>query len=1226
MQTMRGEEEGEINEEDERVTPRHYPAMPPQRSQPSLPAPPPPQPRQQLAPFSSPALQLPAQASLPPPAAIPPPMLSARSVSQSSSASVASGVGEEQKAAGEPRERQNSNVPLPVTSVPSMFTAATSSAASPLIQAAQPRDRSMRDDKRDEKKEGVASEHDGRRGKTASITSTDSKMDNSHPSLFRSSTLQSTFPASSSSPSSFSVTHPPSLSSSSFLSSSASSAAAAAAAAAAASKKRKVGFGLGLATLEKQKVPTKEETKEEAAMSDSVSVKKEPDADKTSKPAQLFRAVSAPEPEQRQLSPSITPLPTIPDSPSSSHRSLSVAIPPPNGSGQPATAAASSMTSPVEPQPVSPAVDRKLNESFTSTMTSPFTSPFPSAPTRPSAVGTPPSLSSSLSPSPPSSPPLSPTPLSDMDEAAASSSLDDDRDKAESSTTAQVPAHLLLMSKHSLLAAIQKLDEQINAGEEERDGLIERAREWKKRTDEIRVKGERMGLGDDGQKEVDDEDEDYEEAMAEERRQREAERRQHDKEQEARRKEEQYQFEHFTVTDPTDPLIPSSARIYTANHQRADHAHHHFDRLYPNFFIGSASRPPPLERPSSFSVLSTLSDRETRTALQLPLYSQPSECALYQDNLRMFPLCRQRVTAVLARCRRRTYGKLRRLAAQYVQAEKRWLQEEEQRNAKLRNQPPLPRLSRNNAHMLQADVSGYTYDSYRDSQLTSRQYEQRKAKEAKWSRGLVAIPPMLIDDGDRRHSGFLSRNGYIEDAKEEERQYKLSNPWTNREKAVFESKYIKFPKQFRKIATYLPNKNVNDCVAYYYYSKLSVNYAELVRREQKRQRMEKRGRRRGEGGEEEEEDDEEQQQQQQQQQQQEMDAAAAGGPGGSGSGRMAAAGVAGGKKRVAAKPRVGAAKPRGMSRELIGLAIDLSNQGKGDRGSAVGGRQEEKEGRDEEGQQTDDNMDTDTAAGAEDGNEADTDEAMEEEDGDEGAGGKDDKLTDSTTLPTHLDLYDDEDEKEAQMAADTKADTDTRQPPTHTSDDDEEELIHPALTTETTSPKPAKKRRLSRSQQPTAVQAVQPPAAPQQSVLWTESERALFLSGLDVYGKNFAEIAAHVGSKSADKCKNFWNNNKTRLGLEDRLQRWKQHTAQQKEQQTIKQPQAANTLTEPGDSTTEADNIPALPDADGGKAPAVDRRSSVSSTISSEGQSSPDNSDGDEDEKVRHAGTPITID
>ena len=1210
MQTTRGEEEGEINEEDERITPRHYPSTaPPFRSQPSLPAPPPPQPisqPQQPVAFTSSAPQQSA------PSATLPPALSLRSVSQSSSASVASGVGEEQKAAGELPQRQDSNVPLPVTSVPSMFTAATSNAASPLIQAPQPAERLMHDDKREEKKEAAGSEQTERSARPPSITSTDSRVD-ARPSLFRASTLHSSFLSSSSSSSSspFSATLPPSLSSS-LLSSSTSSAAAVAAAAA--SKKRKVGFGLGLATLEKQKVPTAEELKEGAAQAEQVTVKKEAEAETSSKPSSLFRAISAPETEQRQLSPS-TPLATLAESPSSSHRSLSVTIPPPNISGQPPTASASSMTSPVAHQPSSPAVDRKLNEAFASTMTSPFTSPFPSAPPRPTTVGTPPSLSSSLSPSPPSSPPLSPTPLSDLDEAAASSSLEDDRDKAESAAARQVPPHLLLMSKHSLLAAIQKLDEQINAGEEERDTLMERARDWKKRTEDIRVKGERMGLGDDGQKEEYEEDESYEELMAEERRQRETEQRQRDREEQERRKEEQYEFEHFTVSDPTDALMPPSTRIYAANQQRASHAHHHFDRLYSDFFTANASRPPPLERPSSLNVLSTLSDRSTRAALHLPLYSQPNECALYQDNLRMFPLYRQRVSAVVARTRRRTYGKLRRLAAQYVQAEKRWLHEEEQRNARLRNQPPMPRLSRNNAHLLQADVSGYSYNdyNYRDTQLTSRQYEQKKAR---WSRGLVSIPPMIIDDSDRRHSRFLSRNGYIEDAKEEERQYKLSNPWTDREKAVFESKYIKFPKQFRKIATYLPNKNVNDCVAYYYYSKLSVNYAELVRREQKRQRIEKRGRRRGEGGEEEEEEDEEQQQQQQQ----ELDAAvAAGGPGGSGSGRMAAASVGGGKKRVAAKPRVGAAKPRGMSRELIGLAIDLSNQGKGDRAAGSGGRHEEREGGEEDGQ-TDD-MDTDTAAGAEDGNDGDADEAMEEEGGEDGAAGKDDKLTDSTTLPTHLDLYDDEDEKEAQMAADTKSDTDTRQPATHTSDDDEEELIHPALTTEATSPKPIKKRRLSRSQQPASSPAGPQPSAPQQSVLWSESERSLFLSGLDVYGKNFAEIAAHVGSKSADKCKNFWNNNKSKLGLEDRLQRWKQQTAQHKEP-TVKQMQATTALLPASDTTGEADTTPVPPpDADDGKAPAVDRRSSVSSAISSEGQSSPEDSDGDEEEKVRHTDT-----
>ena len=1217
MQTMRDEEEGEINEEDAKLTPRQYAShMPPQRSQPPHFASSAPQPSssssQPPAAFSSPAPHSAAAMSLPPPAATLPPVLSSRSVSQSSSVSVASGVGDEQKAAGELPQRQDSNIPLLVTSVPSMFAPPTSNASSPQVRTGQlpPEPLPSRDDKREERKEAVSSEHEQRKGGIQASPSAESKLD-SRPGLFRSSTLHSTFLSPSTASSQFSVTLPSSLSSSLGASSASSSAStAAAAAAAAASKRRKVGFGLGLATLEKQKVPSKEELKEEADMADGVAVKREAEDDSGDSKPSLFRAVSAPEPEQRQLSPS-TPLAALSESPSTSHRPLSVASPPPTGSGQPASTSAS--TSPAEPAHTSPAPDRKLNQAFPSSMTSPFSSPFPSAPPRPATVGTPPSLTSSLSPSPPTSPPLSPTPLSDMDEAAASSSMEEDRDKAEAAAaTASVPTHLLLMSKHSLLAAIQKLDEQINAGEEERDTLMDRARDWKKRTEEIRVKGERMGLGEVGLKEEDEEDEDYEELMAEERRQREAEQRQRDKEEEVKRKEEQYAFEHFTVSDPSEPNMAPSTRIYAANHQRADHAHHHFDRLYSDFFASSASVPPPLERPSSLNVLSTISDRETRAALHLPLYSQPGECALYQDNLRMFPLYRQRVSAVVARTRRRTYGKLRRLAAQYVQAEKRWLQEEEQRNARLRNQPPLPRLSRNNAHMLQADVSGYTYDSLRDSQLTSRQYEQKRAK---WSKGLVAIPPMLVDDGDRRHSRFLSRNGYIEDAKEEERQYKLSNPWTDREKAVFESKYIKFPKQFRKIATYLPNKNVNDCVAYYYYSKLSVNYAELVRREQKRQRIEKRGRRKGEGGEEEEEEDEDgQQQQQQQQQQQELDAAA-GGPGGSGSGRMAAAGGVGAKKKVATKPRVGAAKPRGISRELIGLAIDLSNQGKADRAVAASGTQGQKERGEEQAQA--DAMDTEAAARAQDGDEADTDEAMEE-DGEEESGGRDDKLTDSTTLPTHLDLYDDEDERDAQMAAEAKADVDARPAAFHTSSDDEEELIHPALTTETASPVPAKKRRLSRSQQPSASPAGPQPAGPQQSVLWSESERLLFLSGLDLYGKNFVDIAAHVGSKSAEKCKNFFNNNKSKLALEERLARWKQQTAEQPKEHAVKQTPPSSAALPSSDATAELDDLPVLPEADEGAAPTVDRRSSVSSTVSSDGQSSQDDTDSDDDDKVRH--------
>ncbi|KMS64924.1 hypothetical protein BVRB_041240 [Beta vulgaris subsp. vulgaris] len=77
---------------------------------------------------------------------------------------------------------------------------------------------------------------------------------------------------------------------------------------------------------------------------------------------------------------------------------------------------------------------------------------------------------------------------------------------------------------------------------------------------------------------------------------------------------------------------------------------------------------------------------------------------------------------------------------------------------------------------------------------------------------------------------WRSRNGLVEDPRAQDQYRKLINPWSDQEKAVFRKKFSKFPKNFVKIATFLPNKSVGDCVAYYYSSKTFVNYKALVKK------------------------------------------------------------------------------------------------------------------------------------------------------------------------------------------------------------------------------------------------------------------------------------------------------------------------------------------------------------------------------------------------------------
>lgn len=60
--------------------------------------------------------------------------------------------------------------------------------------------------------------------------------------------------------------------------------------------------------------------------------------------------------------------------------------------------------------------------------------------------------------------------------------------------------------------------------------------------------------------------------------------------------------------------------------------------------------------------------------------------------------------------------------------------------------------------------------------------------------------------------------------------------WTEKEKEVFRDRFVQHPKNFVIISQFLENKTVSECIHYYYMSKKTENYKQLVRKHQARQR------------------------------------------------------------------------------------------------------------------------------------------------------------------------------------------------------------------------------------------------------------------------------------------------------------------------------------------------------------------------------------------------------
>lgn len=112
---------------------------------------------------------------------------------------------------------------------------------------------------------------------------------------------------------------------------------------------------------------------------------------------------------------------------------------------------------------------------------------------------------------------------------------------------------------------------------------------------------------------------------------------------------------------------------------------------------------------------------------------------------------------------------------------------------------------------------------------------QEQALEDKKMRSYAVIPPMLLDAKQRKVT-YQNDNGFIEDMEEVYKRRQFLNIWTPSEKEIFKEKYLQHPKNFGVIASFIERKSVADCVQYYYLSKKTENYKQLLRKSRQRTR------------------------------------------------------------------------------------------------------------------------------------------------------------------------------------------------------------------------------------------------------------------------------------------------------------------------------------------------------------------------------------------------------
>ncbi|KAL3856873.1 hypothetical protein ACJMK2_011584, partial [Sinanodonta woodiana] len=292
-------------------------------------------------------------------------------------------------------------------------------------------------------------------------------------------------------------------------------------------------------------------------------------------------------------------------------------------------------------------------------------------------------------------------------------------------------------------------------------------------------------------------------------------------------KKKQQQLEEAAARPPEEkPVIPDlpvpetkhlqsiAQIIYAENRKKAEEAHSIFAKLGPK--------------------------------IELPLYNQPSDTPIYHENKRKFQTFKKSLILFFKRRHQARKIRERYLTERYDQLMQVWIKKIEKvennpkrktKDARLREyfEKVFPEIKKSREEKERFSRVGsrsgmgvYARSEAEFEQIMDGLHEQEE--EDKKMRSYAVIPPMMLDARQRKLR-FINNNGLIEDPMEEYKERKHINCWSNHEKQIFKEKYLQHPKNFALIATYLDKKTTADCVQFYYQTKKSENYKQLLRKQ-----------------------------------------------------------------------------------------------------------------------------------------------------------------------------------------------------------------------------------------------------------------------------------------------------------------------------------------------------------------------------------------------------------
>lgn len=124
--------------------------------------------------------------------------------------------------------------------------------------------------------------------------------------------------------------------------------------------------------------------------------------------------------------------------------------------------------------------------------------------------------------------------------------------------------------------------------------------------------------------------------------------------------------------------------------------------------------------------------------------------------------------------------------------------------------------------------------SSNEQQITtnSNTIEQENEEETdEKMRKSSVIPPIMYDSWQRKHQYFNQNALVREDPASFYKEHTKMPYWSPEEKQIFIEKFTQSPKNFGYISSFLENKTTEQCVQFYYMTKKSENYKNLLRKQ-----------------------------------------------------------------------------------------------------------------------------------------------------------------------------------------------------------------------------------------------------------------------------------------------------------------------------------------------------------------------------------------------------------